>query len=74
MLLRNWLPLQACIHLNAYGKPAKKNNFDYGFSMEFDSVDAYEAYNQHPDHVAFVETFWKKDVADFLEVDYEPLQ
>lgn len=52
---------------------SKKNNFDFGISMEFDSTQTYEDYNQHPDHISFVETFWIRDVADFLEIDYEPL-
>jgi hypothetical protein len=39
---------------------SKKNTFDFGLSMEFDSMKAYEDYNQNPDHVAFVQTYWKK--------------
>jgi hypothetical protein len=50
----------------------KKNNYDYGLSMEFESVKAYEAYSNHPDHNAFVQTYWLKDVSEFLEIDYEP--
>lgn len=52
----------------------KKNNFDYGVSMEFDSMEAYEEYNQHPDHVAFVQTYWIPNVEDYLEIDYEPFK
>lgn len=51
----------------------RKNNFDYGLSMEFATAKAYEDYNQHPDHVAFVRTIWIPEVSDFLEIDYEPL-
>ena len=50
-----------------------KNNFDFGFSMEFASEQDYEAYNIHPEHVGFVETRWKPEVADFMEIDYVPL-
>jgi len=50
----------------------KKNNYDYGLSMEFETAKAYEDYNQHPDHIAFVQTYWIKQVKDFLEIDYEP--
>src|SRR6478736_1188466 len=53
---------------------SKKNNYDYGISMEFDTQKAYDDYSNHPDHVAFVETFWLRDVADFLEIDYEPMK
>ncbi len=47
-----------------------KNSFDFGLSMEFESAQTYEDYNVHPDHVSFVETRWKKEVVDFLEIDY----
>ncbi|MDF1559684.1 MAG: Dabb family protein [Bacteroidales bacterium] len=52
---------------------SRKNNYDYGLSMEFETAKAYEDYNQHPDHVAFVGTIWIQEVSDFLEIDYEPL-
>jgi len=51
-----------------------KNSFDYGLSMEFATAKAYDVYNQHPDHVEFVKTFWMTQVSDFLELDYEPLK
>jgi hypothetical protein len=41
--------------------------------MEFATAKEYEDYNRHPDHVRFVETYWKAEVSDFLELDYEPL-
>jgi len=47
-----------------------KTDFDFGFSMEFASQDDYTAYNEHPDHVAFVEERWKKEVARFQEIDF----
>jgi hypothetical protein len=40
--------------------------------MEFDSPQGYEEYNAHPDHVRFVETRWKTEVLDFMEIDYIP--
>lgn len=51
---------------------SKKNNYDFGLSMEFESANAYAGYNQHPDHIAFVQTYWVKEVNDFMEIDYEP--
>lgn len=48
-----------------------KNEFAYGLSMEFADAAAYAAYNEHPDHVAFVEKRWMAEVEDFLELDYE---
>ena len=49
-----------------------KNGFAWGFSMEFADQAAYDAYNSHPAHVAFVRDRWVPEVADFLEIDYEP--
>ncbi len=47
-----------------------KNDFQYGFSMVFNDQDDYDTYNMHPDHVAFVEERWLKEVTDFLEIDF----
>ncbi|WP_116950273.1 Dabb family protein [Jiangella endophytica] len=50
-----------------------KNEFTFGFSMEFADQTAYDGYNEHPVHVAFVAERWAGEVEDFLELDYEPL-
>jgi len=50
-----------------------KNAYRFGISMEFAGPAAYAAYNEHPDHVRFVNERWLAEVSDFLEVDYEPL-
>jgi len=39
--------------------------------MDFSSQPAYDQYNQHPDHIAFVQNVWLKEVKDFMEIDYE---
>ena len=49
-----------------------KNGYRFGISMEFADAAAYAAYNEHPDHVRFVQERWIPEVADFLEIDYEP--
>ena len=49
----------------------KKNNFDFGLSMEFENMDDYESYNNHPTHVDFVQNKWIPEVVDFVEIDYE---
>ena len=49
------------------------NDYHFGFSMEFASQAEYSAYNDHPDHVAFVRDRWAPEVAKFLEIDYEAL-
>jgi heme-degrading monooxygenase HmoA len=48
-----------------------KNEYRFGISMEFADASAYAAYNDHPDHVRFVQQRWLEEVSDFLEVDYE---
>jgi len=53
---------------------SKKNKYDFGLSMEFADQQAYDLYNNHPDHVAFVQNRWVKEVEDFLEIDYEILK
>ena len=50
-----------------------KNDYSFGFSMEFAGQAAYCAYNDHPDHVAFVRDRWIPEVAGFMEIDYVPL-
>ena len=47
-----------------------KNGYRYGLSMEFADRSAYERYNEHPDHVRFVQDRWLSEVSDFLELDY----
>ena len=50
-----------------------KNDYDFGFSMEFADQAAYDFYNTHPDHTAFVQGRWIPEVAKFLEIDYVAL-
>jgi heme-degrading monooxygenase HmoA len=47
-----------------------KNDYAFGFSMEFEDQAAYTHYNDHPDHVAFVQGKWIPEVAAFMEIDY----
>jgi hypothetical protein len=60
-------------NLELLKQTSPKNKFEFGLSMEFAAAKEYEDYNRHPDHVRFVETYWKTEVNDFLELDYEPL-
>jgi hypothetical protein len=48
-----------------------KNDYHFGFSMVFANQAAYDTYSNHPDHVAFVENRWKKEVTRFLEIDFK---
>ena len=47
-----------------------KNDYAFGFSMEFKDQAAYTVYNDHPDHVAFVQGKWIPEIAAFMEIDY----
>jgi hypothetical protein len=47
-----------------------KNGYRFGLSMEFADRAAYEGYNEHPDHVGFVQERWLAEVSEFLELDY----
>jgi uncharacterized protein (UPF0303 family) len=47
-----------------------KSDLDWQFSMVFADQAAYDAYNAHPAHVAFVESRWQSDVAAFQEYDF----
>ncbi len=47
-----------------------KNSYRFGISMEFADQAAYDGYNEHPDHVRFVQQRWLAEVRDFLELDY----
>jgi len=57
-------------HFERLRQVSQKNGFRFGFSMEFADQAAYNAYDVHPTHVAFVRDRWKVDVADFMEIDY----
>ncbi|MEO9339176.1 Dabb family protein [Mesorhizobium sp. SB112] len=49
---------------------SKKNDYAFGFSMEFADEAAYAGYNNHPAHVAFVRDRWVPEVEAFMEIDY----
>ena len=49
---------------------SKKTVFAFGFSMEFADQAAYDFYNDHPVHIAFVRDRWIPEVARFMEIDY----
>ena len=47
-----------------------KNDYTFGISMEFADRSAYDRYNEHPDHIRFVQQRWLAEVSEFLELDY----
>ena len=52
---------------------SRNNDYRFGFSMEFADQAAYDGYDRHPFHVAFVRDRWLKEVEAFLEIDYVAL-
>jgi quinol monooxygenase YgiN len=59
--------------LEALRQVSTKNDYTFGLSMEFADQAAYDHYNRHPDHVAFVRHRWLREVDAFMEIDYVPL-
>jgi heme-degrading monooxygenase HmoA len=49
---------------------SEKHSHAFGITMFFQTKDAYQAYNVHPLHTAFVENRWMKEVAEFQEADF----
>lgn len=47
-----------------------KSDLMFQFSMVFADEAAYDAYNAHPTHVAFVSSRWVPEVAAFQEYDF----
>lgn len=47
-----------------------KSDLDWQFSMRFADQSAYDGYDSHPDHVAFVAERWVPEVAAFQEFDF----
>ncbi|WP_127792433.1 Dabb family protein [Agromyces sp. LHK192] len=50
-----------------------KSTHRFQFAMSFADQAAYDAYNGHPEHVAFVTTRWMPEVAEFDELDFVAL-
>ena len=51
-----------------------KNSHTHGIHMHFDNAAEFQSYCDHPDHLAFVNERWLKEVSDFREADFEPLE
>jgi hypothetical protein len=47
-----------------------KSDLTHQFSMVFADQDAYDAYNVHPAHTAFVSERWGPEVVAFQEYDF----
>jgi hypothetical protein len=61
-------------NFSAFRQISVKNDYDYGFSMDFADQAAYTFYNEHPKHIDFVSNRWLKEVSRFLEIDFQAVQ
>jgi hypothetical protein len=59
-------------NFEVFRQVSTKNDFPFGFSMEFIDNEAYTAYNAHPVHVDYVNNIWNQEVDRFLEIDFVP--
>jgi hypothetical protein len=59
------------VNFQAFKQVSVKNDYDYGFSMDFTDQAAYDFYNEHPKHTDFVTNRWLKEVSRFLEIDFQ---
>ena len=57
-------------NFQVFNQVSLKNDYTYGFSMVFAGRQEYDTYNNHPNHLAFVESRWKSEVTRFLEIDF----
>jgi Stress responsive A/B Barrel Domain len=60
-------------NFQVFNQISPKNDFRYGFSMNFDSKVDFENYNIHPAHVSFVQDRWMNEVSRFQEIDFKAL-
>ena len=56
-----------------FGADARVNdgNYDFVVTADFDDVDGYIAYRDHPDHLAMIDRLFKGRVAERAAVQFE---
>ena len=57
-------------HFEVLQQVGQKNDFTHALTMNFADQESYDGYNNHVEHLAFVNDVWLPNVADFLELDY----
>lgn len=63
-------PIPGTTGFRVLKETSPKNNFAFGLTMDFADRAAYDAYNNHPDHLGFVQGTWIPNVEEFQEIDY----
>ena len=70
---RNLFAIPGVLNFQIRRQTSSKNPHTFGISMNFATTADFQAYCDHPDHLAFVNERWLKEVSDFQESDFEPL-
>ena len=63
-------PISGVQDFRVLKQTSQKSNLAFGLTMNFADQAAYDAYNNHPDHVNFVQGTWIPDVEEFQEIDH----
>lgn len=67
------LRLQEISHVEHFAclkQVSTKNPYDFAISMEFESEEFYQQYNNHPEHLQFMQHYWLKFIREFQEADF----
>ncbi|PHX73664.1 MAG: stress responsive alpha-beta barrel domain-containing protein [Chitinophagaceae bacterium] len=67
------ITIPGIVNFRCVKQTSKKNDFDYGIMMEFNTQKDYEYYASHPIHSHFVQHHWIPSVEKFMELDYEKI-
>jgi heme-degrading monooxygenase HmoA len=65
--------IKGVLNFKQWKQVSSKNPFQFGLSMEFNTEEDYQHYNNHPAHTAFIQDQWIPCVSEFLEIDLELL-
>lgn len=68
--LRILTPIPGVLDFTVHRQTSPKAPWQFGFSMKFTSQNAYDSYNNHPDHLDYVNSIWLKEVSSFQEIDH----
>ncbi len=67
------ITIPGIVNFRCVKQTSKKNDFDYGIIMEFDTQKEYDYYATHPLHSHFVQYHWIPSVEKFMELDFETI-
>ncbi len=67
------IAIPGILNFQCVKQTSKKNDFDYGIIMEFNTQEEYDYYASHPLHSDFVQHHWIPSVEKFMELDFEKI-